>query len=1297
MPIEEFPGTERFEVRRRLGAGGMGVVYEAYDRQQDRPVALKTLQQVDASALYRFKREFRALADVVHPNLVRLHELFAEGDRWFFTMELLDGESLLRRLEGAIVRPSWGRSAEAAEASTEDDPRWAPPASPGNLEPTEAFSRSIDRRPRPAADADDEASGHTRIYADPGPIAPPTADWGVVRATFRQLAEALIALHAAGQLHRDVKSSNVMVCRDGRVVLLDFGLATESRGHTELLTASGQIVGTLAYMSPEQATGKALTTASDWYSVGVILYRALTGRLPFSGRPIDLIVAKQSRDPAPAGSLVDGIPEDLDRLCLDLLAREPERRPTGPEVLRRLGDPAADEQLPAAVAAPDRPVFVGRDAQLDDLERAYEEVRGGKVVAALVHGRSGAGKSSLAGRFLDALLDRREAVVLAGRCYERESVAYKAFDALIDALTRYLRRLTRLEAEALLPRDVGALARVFPVLRRVDAVADAPQRSLEGVDRQDLRRRAFEALRDLLGRIGDRRPLVLAIDDLQWGDLDSAALLVDLLRPPDPPPLLLIGCYRSEQAETSPCLVRLLDPAEGLPAHVDCRPIPVGALTFEEAKGLALRLLGEEAEGPLDEVAEVVARESRGLPYFVAELVEYLRVGGGSGSSRDVTLDDVLWRRVGRLTEEARHLLEVLAVAGRPIRQAVACRAAECGPEGQSALATLRADRLIRSTGPGDLDDVETYHDRVRETVVARIGREATARWHGRLAEALAQDGRADAEELAVHYDGAGDAGQAWGCYARAAAQAAEALAFDRAAALYRRALELRLAAGDCDGPGCHALRVSLADALASAGRGVESAAAYREAAAEVGGDEALTLQRNAAYQLLISGRVDEGIAALRPLLHRIGMRLPRTPGRAMLGSLASRLRLIVRGLSFRRRSAAEVPAEQLLRVDLCHACALGLSNVDWVRGAAFQSRALLLALEAGEPLRVALSLGWETVISGCSGRIERWRTPGLERAAAALAEEVGHPHAKGMALLGAGGSGFLIGRLRQGLDACDRGAALLRRECPGAFWERDTCEIFAFWCLHYMGHVAELRGRVARLGQEARERGDRYMEATLGYPGVLVLLADDRPDEARALNERVVRLWSQQGFHVQHLTSYYSRLYIALYEGDGSAAWRVVAETRTALMASWLTGIEQVRIDELQLRGRAALAAAAGADDPSPLLRVAGRMARRLAGMGVPQARAYAWMLRAGLAARRGDDRAEAEELRRAVAACEVGELDLCAAASRIALGRLVGGDEGRALVEVGRSWMLDQTIVDPSRMAACVLPAIRPEPANY
>ena len=433
-----------------------------------------------------------------------------------------------------------------------------------------------------------------------------------LRGALRQLAEGLSALHEAGKLHRDIKPSNVMVTRLGRVVLMDFGLITSPPGSGDNST-EGNLVGTAAYMAPEQAAGLRLTAASDWYSVGVMIYEALTGRRPFEGRMLDVLMDKQRFEPPAPGDLVAGLPDDLSALCVELLRRDPRSRPGGREVLARLGATEAEKGAEAEPGSSHggEPVFVGRESHRAALGDALASASTGRTVVVYVHGPSGVGKSALVRRFLADLIERGGAVVLAGRCFERESVPYKALDSLIDALSRHLRHLPGHEAEMLLPRDVGPLARVFPVLRRVEAVAGAPRRAVDVPDPQELRRRAYAALRELLARLGDRRPLVVAIDDLQWGDTDSLAVLSEILRPPDTPAMLLLACYRSEDAG-NPALRAALAPPGAV--GLDRRDLPVGPLSAAESRGLARRNSWEATAPDADRQGRVGRERVGGQP-----------------------------------------------------------------------------------------------------------------------------------------------------------------------------------------------------------------------------------------------------------------------------------------------------------------------------------------------------------------------------------------------------------------------------------------------------------------------------------------------------------------------------------------------------------------------------------------------------------------------------------------------------------------------------------------------------------
>jgi serine/threonine protein kinase len=1262
-----FAGTARFQLRRRLGAGAFGVVYEAYDRERSSVVALKTLRRAGDEAPYRLKKEFRSLADITHPNLAALYELLSEGGQWFFTMELVEGKSF----RDYVCDTRDGRDTDSER----------PEAPVDSMQETLVVEWPANARAGGEAPAPDDGYRPTRVNV------------ARLRSALLQAASGIRALHAAGKLHRDIKSSNVLVTPSGRVVLLDFGLVTEldlAEGDQSMAFA-----GTPTYMSPEQGAGHPVSQASDWYSFGVMLYESLTGRSPFAGNSAEILREKQIREPKPSRELASGVPDDLDELCCELLRRDPGRRPDGAEILLRLGGQLAHAE-PSARSDSRRP-FVGRQRHLSRLLEAFREAERGEAVTVALHGESGVGKTALVRRFLDTLRASQPVVILAGRCYERESVPYKALDSLMDGLSNHLRRLPQAKAEALLPRDVLALARLFPVLRRVEAVAGARRRVLEILDVHELRRRAFGAFRELAARLAEESPIVLFIDDLHWGDVDSAAMLEELMRPPEAPPLLLIVAYRSEEADTSPALMKLLPQRLG---SGEWREVEVDRLDPEESRDLARALL-TDSRRETEALAESVARESSGNPFFLSELARSalgegpVVVSADKDEEASITLDRVIRARVARLSPGARRFLEMVAVAGRPVRFDVIRDAAEPDPR-ENVVQGLRIGHLIRTRETERREEIETYHDRIREAVAEGLSPQELRERHQRLAVALEASGQADPEWLAMHWKGAEDPDRAADYAATAARRASETLAFDQAARLYLMALELWQKA---EPEARRALQVHLGDALANAGRGADAADSYMAASRGAGKAEGLELQRRAAEQLLLSGHIDQSLPVLRGVLVALGFRYAESNLGSLLLFLYHRLRIRLRGLKFRERDASQVVPEQLMRIDTLWSLSSGLSIIDTPRGRDFQARHLLLALKTGEPYRVARAISAEAGYSAMGGPPNARRTARLVEMATQLAARVGHPQAIGVAQLAVGITAYAEGRWKTAWDLARQGEAILRERCTGVTWELDTFHIFSLRALFYLGEIAEISSRVPTLLREARERDDLFAETSLrARHGYVAWLAAGEPKKARADTQDAVARWSKGGFYVQHYHALFAQVDIALYLREPRVALSLVRESREDLRRSRLMRVHYLRIEWLHLCARIRIATAAQVDGPESesLLEEALSDVRRLERERVRWADGLAALARAGIASVRGDWQEAARRLGFAASHFAVTDMALYAAVSRRCLGIILGGGKGKALVDSADAWMRDQKIENPADFAAMLAPGRYGEEAS-
>jgi len=648
---------DRFKITSRLGSGSFGIVYEAFDRYRNRTVALKMLERAVPDAVARFKREFRYLAELRHPNLASLYELLLLGDKWALSMELIRGTELLEHLAIAEMQNS--------------------------------LLESRKRSTQPVLDADQtlrfrkkkRSAGISSLYFD------------AVRDAFGQLALAIAVLHQQGVVHRDIKPSNVMITAEGRVVLLDFGLVVEIARDDSLDRKT--VVGTPGYMAPEQIRASTPTAAGDWYGFGVLLYQALTGQMPFTApTPLETMERQiHSRAPSAAGRL-PGAPADLTSLADACICRDPLDRPYDSEILRRFGIAKADVGR-VERKRPRLSQLIGRSR---DVKTLRSWIAGGDSSVICMYGWAGTGKSALIDEVLDCVRAEQNAFIVGGECQAWESVPFNAVDVIVDSLARELRHHRPPAVDDVMRRAV-AVTQLFPVLPvpTSDAGAVGDETVLLPATGEKLISRAAAELRSILLATAGERPLVLIVDNAQWGDYQSAKVLLRLLDPR----MRLILCCQSEDRRTSLLLQTLTS------SGVAIREFHLKELTRSTTAALVKRATGRAGARLIDRIY----RATGGNPALIEIAIESL----GSKSANDpALLAYALASRLQHLSAAAHRLFTWLLSADGTAREEAAAEELELF-EIDEPLRTLRRERLIRVRRTGDLRGIDIYHPKMRE------------------------------------------------------------------------------------------------------------------------------------------------------------------------------------------------------------------------------------------------------------------------------------------------------------------------------------------------------------------------------------------------------------------------------------------------------------------------------------------------------------------------------------------------------------------------------------------------------
>ncbi len=696
------------------------------------------------------------------------------------------------------------------------------------------------------------------------------------------VCRALEHAHSRGVVHRDLKPANVWLGDDGSARLGDFGLATTDR--RSRAAVEGMLVGTVAYLPPEQALGRAADARSDLYSLGAMLYELLTGEPPFPGDDAVAIIGQHlSATPVAPSRHRPEVTATADALVLRLLAKAPEARPQSAAEARR--------EIEAAVAAPpeeaeaadaDNPlealaggVFVGRDSELGEARGLLEDALAGQGRLLLVSGDPGIGKTRMAEQ-LATYARVRGARVLWGRCYETKG--QPPYWPWSEAIRSYVLDADPVGLRWQLGARAADVARIVPELaERLDI--EVP----DLVETEQARFRLFDSLTAVLADASKARPTVIVLDDLHWADEPSLHLLSFVARRLADTGLLLVGTYRDVELGRHHHLAETLQDLAGVDA---ARRVSLRGL---EPRAIADYIeLTAGVDRPPAELARAIAEQTGGNPFFIGEVVRLMATEGrlGEGEARQEVLipqgvREVVGRRLDRLSDTANEVLGVAAIYGRDFPAQVIEQVSERPPdEVRAALEEAVDCRLVESTGGNG--HYSFAHALVRETLQAEIPAARRVRLHGLIATALEgyddDDPDRHLSALAHHFIEAaplGEVDRAIDYATRGATRAAQRFAHEDAANLYEKALEALEMAPPVDPARRLDLLLELGAAQSRAGRVGEARRSFERAALDARDlDRPEDLARAALSICLISfaGVVDHPlIALLKESLEAVG------------------------------------------------------------------------------------------------------------------------------------------------------------------------------------------------------------------------------------------------------------------------------------------------------------------------------------------------------------------------------------------------------------------------------------------
>ncbi|MEE8346318.1 MAG: protein kinase [Dehalococcoidia bacterium] len=740
----------RYQVQRFLGEGGRKRVYLAHDSKLDRDVAIAVIKTegLDEAGLARVHREAQAMGRLGdHPHIVTIFDIGDEDGQPYIVSQYMAGGDL----EGLLQR---------------------------------AENRRL------------------------------SINQAVVIAN--QIRQALEHAHSRGIIHRDLKPGNIWLTEAPSAAsgqpqtakLGDFGLAVAL--DRSRVTQAGMMMGTVAYMPPEQALGREADARSDLYSWGCVFYEMVTGRPPFLGDDSVAIISQHINTAPVAPSWHNPeVPRALEALILRCLAKDPDERPESAAAIpEALGAIAETSSTVAQHAQPDvNPldrlaggVFVGREKEMDELRAGLEDALSGRGRLLMLVGEPGIGKTRTSEEFA-TYAGLRNAQVLWGRCYEGEGAP--AYWPWVQVVRSYVHDRDPQELMSEMGPGAADIAQVVSeVKERLPGLPTPPT-----LEPEQARFRLFDSITTFLKNASKSQPIILILDDLHWADKPSLLLLQFLARELRGARLMVLATYRDVELRRHHPLSQTLAELsrEGLSQRILLRGLTERdvARFIEITSGIT----------PPEALVEAVYRETEGNPFFVNEIVRLLVADGRLERPEEVKswsvtipqgVREVVGRRLDHLSEECNGVLTVASVIGREfgldaLERVIPRQAQDERLKGDRLLEVLEeavAARVV-AEAPRAVGRYRFTHALIRETLYEELGTTRRVRLHRQIGEVLetlhGDNMEPHLAELAHHFsEGAqgGDVDKAIDYATRAAERAVTLTAYEDAAGHYQTAIK---------------------------------------------------------------------------------------------------------------------------------------------------------------------------------------------------------------------------------------------------------------------------------------------------------------------------------------------------------------------------------------------------------------------------------------------------------------------------------------------------------------------------